>query len=114
MYCPILVWNCKGVAGNSFLKHLKSIFSIHQIKIMVLMETRTSGLQAETIIKKIGFNRSHRIEAMGSSGIWILWKDGITIHVIQNNWQFIHMKVTISMEHSFLFTVVYESPTPGY
>lgn len=40
---------------------------------IVLLEPRISGVKADRVISKIGFEFSHRIEAEGfSRGIWIL------------------------------------------
>ncbi|XP_017620776.1 uncharacterized protein LOC108464989 [Gossypium arboreum] len=51
----------------------------HKSDLVGLLETRVSGPKADSIISKLGFECSHRVEAVGfSGGIWIGWKDYIT------------------------------------
>ncbi|KAH1040749.1 hypothetical protein J1N35_042492 [Gossypium stocksii] len=48
-----------------------------------LLETRVSGSKADSIIAKLGFDFSHRVEAVGFSGeIWIGWKDSISVDIL--------------------------------
>ncbi|KAI9126211.1 hypothetical protein K1719_002632 [Acacia pycnantha] len=67
---------------------------------------------ADKVIRKLGFQHSHRIEATGfSSGIWILWSSNVSINFLENHVQFIHMEVNwASYNSKFLFTTVYGNP----
>ncbi|KAA3469800.1 reverse transcriptase [Gossypium australe] len=48
----------------------------HRSDIVCLVESRASGKKANVIFEKLGFNYSHRVEAMGFlGGIWVGWKD---------------------------------------
>ncbi|KAJ4824519.1 hypothetical protein Tsubulata_020714 [Turnera subulata] len=79
--------------------------------LVVIVEPRISGRKADRVIKKLGFRRTHRVEARGlSGGIWLLWKEALlSIRILINHAQFIHMKV-LSPDGSFIFTAVYGSP----
>lgn len=51
-------------------------------------------------------------EARGfSGGIWLMWNRlDIQIHVIQNDFHFLHMQVSEKDKDPWLLTVVYASP----
>ncbi|MBA0752034.1 hypothetical protein Gogos_000914 [Gossypium gossypioides] len=51
--------------------------------IVSLLESRVSGSKADNIIAKLGFQYSHRVEAIGfSRGIWIGWKYSVRLKVV--------------------------------
>ncbi|MBA0796048.1 hypothetical protein Gohar_006848, partial [Gossypium harknessii] len=53
-----------------------------------------SGKKANSIIDKLGFDFSYRIESIGfSGGIWVGWKDDICISIIHNHPQFMLLRV---------------------
>ncbi|KAI9086987.1 hypothetical protein K1719_031148 [Acacia pycnantha] len=89
-----------------------SFVASYKPEIFVLLEPRVSGTKADHVIKRLGFLHSHRVEASGfSGGIWILWSSKVSINVLVNNVQFVHMEVSNSERNSnFLFTAVYGSP----
>ncbi|KAJ4845064.1 hypothetical protein Tsubulata_015508 [Turnera subulata] len=80
--------------------------------IAVILEPRISGMRASRVIRKLGFRRSHRVEARGySGGIWVLWREElVSVHFLINHAQFIHMKVCTAWG-SFLLTAIYGSPS---
>lgn len=42
----------------------------------------------------MGFDFSHRIEAQGfSDGLWILWRHYVSVDIILNHGQFIHLAI---------------------
>lgn len=108
----LLVWNARGAAGKEFKQTLIELRERHKAQIVVLVETRCSGVSAQKAIKSLGFRHKIIEEARGmSGGIWILWNDdGIRLHVIETNKQFIHCRVTRMGRHDWLFTEVYGSP----
>ncbi|KAH9661422.1 reverse transcriptase domain-containing protein [Citrus sinensis] len=56
---------------------------------------------------------SSQIETVGfSGGIWILWKDFITVEVALNHRQFVHFKIVSSNGLESWVTAVYASPIP--
>lgn len=52
----------------------------------MVVEPRISGEEASTVIKKLGFPRSHHVEASGFlGGIWNLWKEDIlSVEILLN------------------------------
>ncbi|MBA0683687.1 hypothetical protein Goari_025324, partial [Gossypium aridum] len=42
-----------------------------------------SGCKADTVIAKLGFDNSFRVEAFGfTGGFWILWNDDIGVEIL--------------------------------
>ncbi|RYQ83276.1 hypothetical protein Ahy_B10g101925 [Arachis hypogaea] len=73
--------------------------------ITVLMETRCSRMQAQSMIRRLGFHFSRVEETKGfSGGIWILWKD------LDLSINYIHIEVKQSNKDSWLLTTIYTSP----
>ena len=51
-----------------------------------LLETKCSGERADVVCHRLGFDSWVRVEALGySEGIWILWKDLVTIDIIRTH-----------------------------
>lgn len=112
MVFMILVWNVRGAAGRDFGLALNEFKRSHHPEFVVLMETRCSGVNAQKVIKRLGFQRSIIEHAVGmSGGIWILWEDpAIDIQVLSQDKQFIHCLITGLGRHPWVFTAVYGSP----
>ncbi|KAK5792754.1 hypothetical protein PVK06_033873 [Gossypium arboreum] len=77
-----------------------------------LLEIRVSGTKADSVIAKLGFEFSHRVEAMSfSGGIWIGWKNTIFVDILGNYSQFILLRISgNSYRQSVLVTFVYGCP----
>ncbi|KAA3470000.1 reverse transcriptase [Gossypium australe] len=73
---------------------------------------RVSGAKADCIIAKLGFQYSHRVEAIGfSGGIWLGWKGSIRMEVVRSHPQFILTKVWhMSSTRPFFISFVYANP----
>lgn len=113
MYLSVLFWNVQGAASPAFRRSFLSIVKIYQPNMVVLLEPRISGFKSDNFIKRSGFDRSHRVEALGfSGGIWILWKDLFTVEITFNHKQFIHFKVSENDSLLSWISVVYASPIP--
>ncbi|KAL4326271.1 hypothetical protein GQ457_11G005490 [Hibiscus cannabinus] len=64
---------------------------VHKPDIVAIMEPRISGAKADNFIRRSGFAASYRVEADGfSGGIWVLWKDSVTMDILAVSNQFIH------------------------
>lgn len=64
------------------------------VDFVALLETQLSGHRAETVIAKLGFDYSFRVEAKGfAGGIWLLWKGETSIEILQAHPQFVHMHI---------------------
>ncbi|KAH1122540.1 hypothetical protein J1N35_005700 [Gossypium stocksii] len=71
--------------------------------IVGLFETHVSGVKTDKIIAKLGFQYSHRLEAMGFSGeIWIGWRESIRIEIVHNHSQFVLTRVSGCVPTQFL------------
>lgn len=82
MKSDILVWNCQCTGHPNFHRCLKEYLREFDPAIVVQFETRVSGIKAEKVVKSIGMKNSHRVEACGFvGGIWVLWKEDITVMV---------------------------------
>ncbi|XP_061374107.1 uncharacterized protein LOC133316380 [Gastrolobium bilobum] len=102
-----------GVNKKGFVALIKDLKYRFKIRILVLLETKISGMKVDAKIKQLGFSNSFRQEAVGySGGIWILWDDAeVSIQVIQSDHQFVHARVlhkSLSVEE--LVTFMYASP----
>ncbi|MBA0674328.1 hypothetical protein Goari_015931, partial [Gossypium aridum] len=84
----------------------------HKLDIFSLLEPRISGTKADTIIAKLGWDKSYRVEAVGfSRGIWIGWKNSIGLEVIGNHPQFILSCICSNLHPNPTFVAfVYGSP----
>ncbi|KAK5774449.1 hypothetical protein PVK06_042304 [Gossypium arboreum] len=107
----IFSWNCQGARHPQFNRMLQEYLKIHHPPVVVLLETRVSGLRANKVIKKSSFNWSHRVEAKGfSSGIWIHWDESVRVEVLCNHSQFVHFaRVSNSLQQRVLYAAVYGS-----
>ncbi|KAA3460795.1 reverse transcriptase [Gossypium australe] len=91
----IFSWNCQGCASSKFLRAYREYNNEYKPDIVCLLEPRVSGHKAYSIIEKLGFDRSHRIESIGfSGGIWVGWKDHTSINIIHNHPQFMLLSIT--------------------
>ncbi|XP_050238477.2 uncharacterized protein LOC126687968 [Mercurialis annua] len=111
---PSLATDHIRAAKTNFLRTFRSFRDCYNPSLVVLVEPRISGPKADKVIKRSGFDFSHRVEAQGfSGGIWILWKPEVHVSVLVNHRQFIHTNITYgACNEQFLFTAVYGSPQP--
>nr|XP_025625613.1 uncharacterized protein LOC112717905 [Arachis hypogaea] len=105
-------WNCRGAASGSFRRTLLEFERLHRPDVVILLETRCSGIKARNVISSFGFSFSHIEEAVGySGGIWIMWKDpDLAIDVILTKNQFVHMKVKRGNKEEWFLIAVYANP----
>ncbi|EOY24337.1 Uncharacterized protein TCM_015965 [Theobroma cacao] len=68
MNLKVLVWNCQGAGDRGFPHFANDLQRIHNISIMILLEPRISGTNADKVIRSIKFDRSHKVEAIDFSG----------------------------------------------
>ncbi|KAE8663476.1 hypothetical protein F3Y22_tig00112959pilonHSYRG00027 [Hibiscus syriacus] len=62
-----IFWNTQGVLCLIFNRYFKMLLKNQKPDIMVILEPRVSGAQADKFIRKSGFNSSFRVEAHGFS-----------------------------------------------
>lgn len=108
-----MFWNVQGAVSPAFHHSFLFMVKNYHPNMVIIFEPQINKVRADNLIKRNGFNYSHRVEAHGFSwGIWILWKDIFTIEVIFNHKQFIHFKVAKNNSLLSWITAVYESPIP--
>ncbi|KAH9716124.1 reverse transcriptase domain-containing protein [Citrus sinensis] len=108
-----MFWNVQGAASQSFRRAFKSIRQSYNPDMVVVMEPRISGRKADNFIKASGFDRSHRVEAVGfSGGIWLLWRDQFDVEIVLNHKQFVHLKISSKNVLTSWVTAVYASLVP--
>ncbi|KAL8129303.1 hypothetical protein V2J09_018458 [Rumex salicifolius] len=110
----IITWNAQGAGRKEFFITLKEIVRIHDPTILVLVETRISGSQADKVCQGIGFDGILRAEAIGfSGGISVLWRKAvIQIEEVHVHRQAVTVEVKRSGEDGWIFSAIYSSPTP--
>lgn len=73
---------------------LKEYMKEFGLDFVALFETRISGCKVESVIAKLGFTRSYRVEAEEfAGGIWVLWNDDSNVDVLSIHPQFVHMRI---------------------
>lgn len=83
---------------------------------LIIIEPRISGVKADKITSKLGYDYSYRVEAKGfSGGIWLLWdRNHVNVVIITSSSQLLHTKLILHYENKeFFLTCVYGSPTPS-
>lgn len=82
----------------------------HRPDVLVLIEPRVSGIKADDICLKIGFDNWIRVEAVGfSDRILIFLNKEVGLDVLHTNTQFILVKVSFDGGPFWIFSVVYRS-----
>ncbi|KAI9080033.1 hypothetical protein K1719_037966 [Acacia pycnantha] len=106
-----VVWNSRGAASKGVTSLIRDVKFRYKLDMVVILEPRISGRNADRVIKSWGFRHSVRMEAEGfSGGIWLLWElDDLIVDVKIMDEQFIHCKLHFGGEE-MLFTAVYASP----
>ncbi|XP_031116601.1 uncharacterized protein LOC116020257 [Ipomoea triloba] len=110
----VITWNYQGAASKNFLRAAKMLLKKHHPDIFCLMETKTSGDNADTVCCKLGFENWARVEALGfSGGIWVFWSDALQVEILTSHPQFVHMAITEPSGRRWNLSMVYGSPS-GY
>lgn len=109
----LIIWNCRGAASKTFPGRIRDLIGKNHIHILAIVETRVSGVGANKVIRKLGFNNWIRLESTGyAGGIWLLWNNfEVDIQYIKSSTQMLHVHVKeINSNNWFWFTCVYAEP----
>ncbi|KAK4265516.1 hypothetical protein QN277_026562 [Acacia crassicarpa] len=113
----IASWNCRGAGRRAFPLTVKDIVFKYHINILCLLEPRISGVKADRVCRKLGFNHWIRVESTRFlGGIWLLWDNGaFDITYLTSTTQLLHCQVKdLNSSIISLVTVVYgETTTVG-
>ena len=108
----IVIWNCRGALNPSFQSFVHSLVQTHHLAIMIIIETKTSGLRAKNITDRLQFDRANHANNIGfTEGLWVLW-DSTQVEVSELSFtkQEIHIMVKdISSNSSWLMSAIYAS-----
>ncbi|XVF28490.1 hypothetical protein REPUB_Repub15cG0033500 [Reevesia pubescens] len=64
-----------GAGSLDFLRHVRELIRAHRVNILIIVEPRISGSNADRVIRKLKFDGVAKVDARGfSGGIWVLWK----------------------------------------
>lgn len=62
----------------------------------MILKPRINGFKVDEFIKKSGFDKFYRLEAIGFSvGIYLLWKICFDVEVVINHKQLIHFRISM-------------------
>ncbi|KAL8159095.1 hypothetical protein V2J09_000632 [Rumex salicifolius] len=111
-YLNIISWNVQGAGNKGYLNSLKDLIGVHDLAIVVLLETQISGYQADKVCEVIGFDGILHSEAMGfRGGIWVLWRgERVSITEVDVQQQFVSVSVERAGEVAWLFSAIYACP----
>jgi hypothetical protein len=110
----ILVWNCRGAGNANFLRSIRDLIVTYRPVVVVLVETRLAGANAQRVISEIHFGESHVVDSNGrSGGIWLLWKsDLVETTILASNSQKVDVLFSCNDHADWLCSAVYASPNP--
>lgn len=96
----LLCWNCRGAGELKFMRAIKDLIKLHEPSIVVLLEPKISGGDADQVIKEIGFSGQYHIDPEGfAHGIWILWQtEDVRAEVTSSTPHQIHLSVQVLSE----------------
>lgn len=106
-----LAWNCRGAGNPRFKSVLRDMIGSYNPDVIVILEPRISGANADKVCKSFPNFSFSRIEATRFvGGIWVLWQPNrITIMEVSRHPHAFHFKITKGA-FSGLFTAVYGNP----
>ncbi|XVF21028.1 hypothetical protein REPUB_Repub12eG0055200 [Reevesia pubescens] len=110
----VLFWNVRGAGNSTFFSHARDMITLHRPNLVIFVEPKISGLKAEHVIKRFGFDDSTRVDARGfAGGIWVLWNNVLgKVRVLHKTDQFITLLIDKNWGLSWAVTAVYASPIP--
>lgn len=108
----IICWNCHEASSGNFMQEMKELLRSFKLAIVVLLESKVSGVVADGICKRIRMSRWGHSEATSfSSGIWVLWNEAMTeIEIKHAHKYFVHLAITLLDGRKWELTTVYASP----
>ncbi|KAJ4836482.1 hypothetical protein Tsubulata_048422, partial [Turnera subulata] len=66
---------------------------MYAVSVAIMFEPRISGAPAGRVVRRLGLPNSHRVDAWRfSGGIWLLWKNNVTVQL-----QIVHFQVILEL-----------------
>ncbi|KAK4259900.1 hypothetical protein QN277_006188 [Acacia crassicarpa] len=110
-----VIWKARGTGARSFPALIRDLKAHYNLNFIAILETRCAKELSIRRAQWLGFSNLEIIDCEGySGGIWCLWdENNVTVSVLERHHQFIHLQVTTPSRPSWLFSVVYASPSSG-
>ena len=106
-------WNCRGICSASTVRALKAQIKGARPDLIFLSETKASISRLEFVKRSIKFDHMFVVEAKGrAGGLCILWKDGLSVEVVDFNKNLIAVKIVDSV-CEWLLVGFYGPPYPS-
>jgi len=109
----VIIWNCWGALKLTFQIHVRELIQIHNLAILVLLETKVGGERVREITDQLPFDGVIHMDTIGyASELWILWNSNrVEINLLSNTEQEIHVVVKVLNSNSnWLISTIYASP----
>ena len=75
-----MVWNCRGAGKRCFGRFLKDLRWSYGFAILTLLEPRLSGVRADKVAKKFGFDGEFMVDSDGfAEGFWVFWDSTVEV-----------------------------------
>ncbi|KZV35592.1 hypothetical protein F511_32758 [Dorcoceras hygrometricum] len=103
-----LIWNIRGIGNKLSQRRVKFLREVHKLQFLAIIEPMIP-LNHEYMKRMFGFRGVH---ANISNKIWIFVDDSISLEILQDHEQFLHVKMESPLFPSaVLVTVVYAKCT---
>lgn len=70
----VITWNCRDAANSQFSQAFNQVRRWRNPDVVTLYEPKTSREKAGKVIRKLRFDRSHKVANGFSGGLWVMWK----------------------------------------
>lgn len=76
----LLLWNCRGANNVGFKNHMQELNNYHKLSIIILIETKVSSDDANTIFQHFWYDHLAKVDAEGASGgLYAMLNNNISI-----------------------------------
>ena len=109
----IIIWNSRGTLKPNFQIYIRDLVQNHDPAIMVIMETKLSGVKAKVITNRLPFDGAIHTKTIGyAGGLWLLWNsDRVEVKALANTEQEIHVEVKVRPSNfTWILFAIYASP----
>ena len=73
-----VILNCRGAAKQGFVDLIKDFRKSYSFSILVLLVPKLSGIKADKVAKKFGFDGEYRVDSDGFAGsVWVFWDSSV-------------------------------------
>lgn len=107
-----IVWNVCSFGNDESFRAVNNLLMCYKPAILVLLETKISGIMADIQVGKLRLSGHYRIEADSlSGGIWLFWHtDIVQVEIISKHFQCLHVSLTYKDGSKWFFMAIYASP----